>query len=160
MMFYSTLVRRLSTPVGRNGTIFSSVTPLPRRFGEMKKSLLASRDELEEDVEHLKKRAEAALTAFHFSERALHEADVEFVHPVTEQQHHTLAMRAKMIEYKAMVAGHNKGESALMEDIEQLQREVNDTRGAMDGLNSTTTGTVSRSIPLIRAANKTRLGVQ
>eukprot|EP00743_Colponemidia_sp_Colp-15_P014173 GILK01016703.1.p1 GENE.GILK01016703.1~~GILK01016703.1.p1 ORF type:complete len:716 (+),score=100.23 GILK01016703.1:77-2149(+) len=134
--------------------------PNARKFGEMKKSLLASRDELEEDVEHLKKRAEAALTAFHFSERALHEADVEFVHPVTEQQHHTLAMRAKMIEYKAMVAGHNKGESALMEDIEQLQREVNDTRGAMDGLNSTTTGTVSRSIPLIRAANKTRLGVQ
>lgn len=30
MSFYSTLVRRMTTPVGRNGTIFSSVTPLPR----------------------------------------------------------------------------------------------------------------------------------
>lgn len=134
--------------------------PNARKFGEMKKSLLASRDELEEDVEHLKQRAEAALNAFHYTEQALHEAGVEYVHPVTEQQHHTLAMRAKMIEFKAMVAGHNKGESALMADIESLQRDVNETRDAMDVVNTTTTGTVNRSIPLIRAANKTRLGVQ
>lgn len=134
--------------------------PNARKFGEMKKSLLASRDELEEDVEHLKRRAETALNAFHYTEQALHEAGVEYVHPVTEQQHHTLAMRAKMIEYKAMVAGHNKGSSALMHDIEQLQQAVNETRVEMDAVNASTTGTVSRSIPLIHAANKTRLGVQ
>jgi len=132
--------------------------PNARKFGEMKKSLLASRDELEEDVEELKKRAEVALTRFRPTEVALNEAGVSFIHPVTEQEHHTTAMRAKMIEFKAMVAGHNKGSSALMDGIEQLQGELAAARTEIDSANADTTGMVSRAIPMIRASNKVRLG--
>lgn len=134
--------------------------PNARKFGEMKKSLLASRDELEEDVEELKKRAEEALANFRNTEISLNEAGVAFVHPVTEQELHTTAMRGKMLEFKAMVAGHNKGSSALMDGIEQLQSELAVARSEIDSANADTTGMVSRAIPIIRASNKVRLGAE
>eukprot|EP00758_Cryptobia_borreli_P005227 Tbor_TRINITY_DN4787_c1_g1::TRINITY_DN4787_c1_g1_i1::g.17114::m.17114 len=118
--------------------------PKARKFGDMKKSLLTSRDDLKGDVEHLKSRAENALNCFQYSEEALREAGIDFIHPVTDQQHHTLAMKAKMIEYKAMMAGHYKGTSVLMEEIVGLQHEVTCAKDAMDSFNISTIGAGSR----------------
>ena len=130
--------------------------PNAKRFGDIKKSLLKARDELDGDVVELKQRAAHALDDFQYSQQALQLANVPFVHPVTEQEHHTIALRAKMIEYKAMVVGHGP-EDPIMHDIASLRQDVTQTCHEIDAVNVSTTGSVAKALPLIHAANKARL---
>ena len=83
------------------------------------------------------------------------QSGVEFVHPVTEQEQHTLALRARMVEFKAIAAGHVEGQS-LLDDLSNLKREMHESRKEMDSLNATTSGTINKTLPLIRAAQKAR----
>lgn len=129
--------------------------PNAKKFGDVKKRLLATRDDLEGDVAELKERASSALKSFVVSEDALATAGVEFVHPVTEQDQHTLALRARMVEYKAIASGHVEGQ-ALLEDLNRLKQEMDETRRDADTVNASTSGTVNRTLPLIRAAQKAR----
>jgi len=129
--------------------------PNAKKFGDIKKRLLSTRDDLEGDVQELKERAEAAMTGFHLSEEALEKANVEFVHPVTEQEQHTLALRARMVEFKAIASGHVEGQ-ALLEDINALKRDMQESRREIETINQATSGTVNRTLPLIRATQKAR----
>lgn len=130
--------------------------PNAKRFGDIKKGLLKARDELDADVHDLKSRAAAALAEFQYSQNALVAAGVQFIHPVTEQEHHTIALKAKMIEYKAMIVGHNQ-DHPMMQDITHLKREVQQTRQDIEQINVDTSGCVAKALPLIHAANKARL---
>lgn len=159
--------------------------PNAKRFGDIKKRLLLNRDELETDVRDLKRRASATLEDFRYSEAALATAGVEFLHPVTEQEHHTLALRAKMMEFKAMAIGHcaptaatvvpslgtsssaalvvaasatggSQAPSDLVSQIEELKAAVNETRQEIDVINASTSGTMSKALPMIRAATRAR----
>ena len=127
--------------------------PNAKRFGDVKKKLLLNRDDLENDVKELKTRGSSALDNFKYSEDALREARVDFIHPVTEQEQHTLAMKTKMMEFKALVVGHTEGQP-LIAEIEDLKKGVTETRLEMDALNADTTGTMGRALPMIRAASK------
>lgn len=129
--------------------------PSAKKYGTVKKRLMVNRDELEIDIKELKERAEDALAEFRPSEDALAEAGVEYVHPVTEQQHHALAMRTKMMEFKAVIAGQTHG-SAILADLTMMKSEVSAAQSELDNLNANTTGTMSKSLPMIRAAMKAR----
>jgi hypothetical protein len=129
--------------------------PNAKKFGDVKKRLLANRDELEGDIGELKERAAAALKGFARSELALSAAGVDYVHPVTEQEHHTLMLKARMMEVKALAAGHTEGQ-AVMADISTLKAELNESRQNMTDINQATSGTISKTLPMIRAAEKVR----
>lgn len=129
--------------------------PNAKKFGDVKKRLLATRDDLEGDVQELKERAAAALKAFGVSEEALEKAGVEFVHPVTEQDQHTLALRARMIEFKAIASGHVEGQR-LLQDVASLKKDLDESRRDIDTVNANTSGSINRTLPLIRAAQKAR----
>ena len=129
--------------------------PNAKKFGDIKKKLLANRDDLEGDIAELKERAAAALKGFAVSEEALEQAGVEFVHPATEQDHHTLAMRARMVEFKAVAAGHVEGQS-ILHDINSFKAELNASRAEIDAKNAATSGTISKTLPMLRAAQKAR----
>lgn len=130
--------------------------PNAKKFGDVKKKLLQARDDLEHDIAELKERAGAAMD--HFStttESALNAAGVSFVHPVAEQEHQILALKAKMIEFKAMVVGHTAGQP-IMAEIEALKEDINATRSEIEVANADTTGTMSKALPMIEAATKAR----
>jgi chromosome segregation ATPase len=129
--------------------------PNAKKFGDVKKRLLSTRDDLEGDVHELKERASTALDGFRLSEDALEKANVDFVHPVSEQEQHTLALRARMVEFKAIANGHVEGQ-ALLEEINALKREMQESRRDIEMTNQSTSGTVNRTLPLIRAAQKAR----
>lgn len=129
--------------------------PNAKKFGDVKKRLLATRDDLEIDIKELKDRAAAALDAFTATEDALHSAGVPFVHPVAEQDHHTLALRARMIEFKAVASGHVAGQQ-IVEEINSLKQGINETRRDIENVNNATTGSIGKTLPMIRAAQKAR----
>lgn len=129
--------------------------PNAKKFGDIKKSLLANRDDLEGDVGELKQRAAAAMSQFAYSEKALADADVQYVHPVTEQEHHTLAMKAKMLEFKAMLLGHT-AEHPVMAAIEDLKQQVQHTAVEITSANADTSGNIAKALPMIQAANRSR----
>jgi hypothetical protein len=130
--------------------------PNAKKFGDIKRKLLASRGELEQDVLELKSRAEDALQRFASTEDALNAAGVPFVHPVVEQEQHALEVKAKLVEYKAMAIGHVEG-SALLEDVAAFKAQLEQTKREISAVNVSTTGAVGRTLPVVRAAQNSRL---
>lgn len=129
--------------------------PNAKKFGDIKKQLLQNRDDLEADVQELKERAAAGISQFMYSEKALDEADVAFVHPVTEQEHHTLAMKAKMMEFKAMLLGHH-ADHPVLHEIEHFKQAVHESASQIAQVNASTSGNIAKALPMIQAANRTR----
>ncbi|CUG74949.1 paraflagellar rod protein 2C, putative [Bodo saltans] len=129
--------------------------PNAKKFGDIKKQLLQNRDDLEADVQELKERAAAGISQFTYSENALEDHGVSYVHPVTEQEHHTLAMRAKMMEFKAMLLGHH-ADHPVLHEIEHLKQEVHRSAAEISQANSATSGNIAKALPMIQAANRTR----
>jgi chromosome segregation ATPase len=129
--------------------------PNAKKFGDIKKTLLKNRDDLEADIQELKERAASGIAQFSASEKALNAAQVPFVHPVTEQEHHTLALKAKMLEFKAMLLGHTDHHPVVAE-IEDLKRQVQDAAESISATNSDTTGVILKALPMIRAASRAR----
>ena len=129
--------------------------PNAKKFGDVKKRLLSSRDELEQDVTELKSRAEVALSAFAVTEQALRQAGVTFVHPVTQQQHRILEQQARLMQARAAAVGFVEGQPTMRE-IEELRSELQQTRLTIDESNVDTSGTINKALPLIKAASKAR----
>lgn len=129
--------------------------PNAKKFGDIKKQLLQNRDDLEGDVQELKERAAAGISQFTYSETALEASGVAYVHPVTEQEHHTLAMKAKMMEFKAMLLGHH-ADHPVLHEIEHLKQEVHRSAAEITEANSATSGNIAKALPMIQAANRTR----
>lgn len=129
--------------------------PNAKKFGDIKKQLLQNRDDLEADVSDLKQRAAAGISQFTYSEKALAAAGIAYVHPATEQEHHTLAMKAKMMEFKAMLLGHN-AEQPILAEIERLKEAVHETSAVITTINAETSGNIAKALPVIQAANRTR----
>jgi hypothetical protein len=137
--------------IAQKEILTETFNPAAKKFGDIKKKLLISRDELEQDIVSLKQRAGEALHRFQRTEEALNRAGIAFVHPVVEQEHHSMEVQAKLMQYKALAVGHTEG-NRLMDDITEFRYRLDETKREVAAANSLVSGTIGRTIPLLRAA--------
>ena len=131
----------------------STFSPNAKKFGDIKKKLLQSRVELEEDLADITSRSASVMEEFKRAERFLREHKVEFVHPAHAQLERSLGLRARAIESRAIAIGHNEGDP-LFTEINQTQEEAVALAKEAAKINDATSGTLGRSIPLLRAASR------
>lgn len=137
--------------IAQKEILTETFNPAAKKFGDIKKKLLSNRDELEQDVVSLKQRAGEALQRFQRTEAALYRAGISFVHPIVEQEHHAMEVQAKLMQYKALAIGHTEG-NRLMDDITDFRYRLDETKREVAQANSLVSGTIGRTIPLLRAA--------
>lgn len=100
-----------------------SLNPNAKKFSDMKRDLLALREDLERDMTVLKQRATVAADAFIPTDEALSRSSASFVSPVEEQEDRRLQQRGRMLEYKAL-AIRNVEAAPLKEELSELQRQL------------------------------------
>jgi len=123
---------------------------MQRNFSDAKKELLKVRDDLEVELRELADRQTTALGQFEESERALVGAGFQHVHPMEELEDRRLAMRAKMVEYKAMSLG-NVSAAPLTSELEALKKSMSETRERVSTIKalpstSTSAANIQRSL--------------
>eukprot|EP01008_Symbiontida_sp_HLA12_P002736 NODE_66_length_1500_cov_424.324619_g63_i0.p1 GENE.NODE_66_length_1500_cov_424.324619_g63_i0~~NODE_66_length_1500_cov_424.324619_g63_i0.p1 ORF type:complete len:454 (-),score=100.04 NODE_66_length_1500_cov_424.324619_g63_i0:137-1408(-) len=127
-----------------------TLNPNAKKFSDAKKQLLRVRDDIQEEVKELKQRATVALQNFKASEQALHDAEVEFVHPVVEHQQQELETKAKIVEYKALSVGHTSS-APIRGELEELKRQLEQTKAEVSRANRSTTGAMMSTLPSLRS---------
>jgi len=130
--------------------------PNAKKFGDIKKGLLLTRDDLESDVKELKERSSAALEGFDNTESQLTSAGVTFVHPLKEAEHQLLATRTRMLEVKALATGHVPGQR-IFDEIAEIQASTKETEGEIKSINTDTSQVVAKTLPMVRSAVKSRV---
>eukprot|EP01062_Namystynia_karyoxenos_P045237 TRINITY_DN3356_c0_g2_i2.p1 TRINITY_DN3356_c0_g2~~TRINITY_DN3356_c0_g2_i2.p1 ORF type:complete len:607 (+),score=317.51 TRINITY_DN3356_c0_g2_i2:159-1979(+) len=131
-----------------------TLNPNAKKFSDAKKELLRLRDDVELEVRELKQKAAEALEKFKISEDALHDAEVDFIHPVVEHQEQSLATRAKMVEYKAIAIGHVDS-VPIRNEIDDLKRQLQTTKSHVESINAKASAT-AKTLPSIRDASASR----
>ena len=64
-----------------------------------------------------------------------------------------MEVQAKLMQYKAMAIGHVDGHR-LMDDISEFRARLDDTKREVQTANASVSGTIGRTIPLLRAAQQ------
>eukprot|EP01013_Petalomonas_cantuscygni_P025248 TRINITY_DN47139_c0_g1_i1.p1 TRINITY_DN47139_c0_g1~~TRINITY_DN47139_c0_g1_i1.p1 ORF type:complete len:610 (-),score=205.93 TRINITY_DN47139_c0_g1_i1:619-2448(-) len=78
--------------------------PNAKKYADLRKELFKKRANLEEQVNALRDKMNAALEAFAPTEEALLAAGFQFVHPLDEAEEGNLQRRSRMVEYRAHMA--------------------------------------------------------
>eukprot|EP01004_Peranema_trichophorum_P009956 NODE_870_length_2288_cov_107.894688_g743_i0.p1 GENE.NODE_870_length_2288_cov_107.894688_g743_i0~~NODE_870_length_2288_cov_107.894688_g743_i0.p1 ORF type:complete len:717 (-),score=152.64 NODE_870_length_2288_cov_107.894688_g743_i0:75-2225(-) len=125
-----------------------TLNPNAKKYSDAKKELLRIRDEVEEDLNELKEKAQVALTNFTISEKALHDAGVDFLHPTVEQQEQELETKAKMVEYKAIATGHVDA-LPIKAELQTIKASLMETKKLVEGANKSTS--LRSTLPLLRS---------
>jgi|Transcript_6304 predicted HicB family RNase H-like nuclease len=126
-----------------------TLNPNAKKYSDAKKELLRIRDDVEEDLNDLKEKAQVALNNFAISEKALHDSGIDFVHPTVEQQEQELELKAKMVEYKAIATGHVDN-LPIKAELESIKNQMMETKRVVESVNRST---MSSSLPMIRAGS-------
>jgi len=95
--------------------------PAAKKHSDHKKDLYASRALVEEELQMLKDKMASALAAFSPTEEALHQAGVEFLHPIDDVEENNLARRSKMVEYRAHIT--KQEEVKIAAEREEIKRQ-------------------------------------
>jgi hypothetical protein len=132
----------------------STFNPNAKKFGDIKKKLLDARADLISDLEELQVRGQAVIDAFAPVERFLHSKKIPFTHPVLAQRERAVALRARAIESRA--AALCLSESSTLGEIKKIQQDVLDAQAESEAINAETSGTVGRTIPLLRLLSPTK----
>lgn len=128
-----------------------TLNPNAKKYSDAKKELLRVRDDVDEDLNELKEKAQLALNNFAISEKALHDLGVDFIHPTVEQQEQELETKAKMVEYKAIAIGH-VDTVPIRAELESIKSQMMETKRVVESVNRST---MNSSLPLIRAGTPT-----
>mmetsp|Transcript_118824 Transcript_118824/g.206932 ORF Transcript_118824/g.206932 Transcript_118824/m.206932 type:complete len:714 (-) Transcript_118824:730-2871(-) len=126
-----------------------TLNPNAKKYSDAKKELLRVRDDVEDDLNDLKEKAQLALNNFAISEKALNEAGFNFIHPTVEQQEHELEVKAKMVEYKAISLGHVDS-LPIKRELETIKAQMMETKRMVETVNKSTMGS---TLPMIRAGS-------
>jgi predicted HicB family RNase H-like nuclease len=130
-----------------------TLNPNAKKYSDAKKELLRARDDVEEDLNELKEKAQVALGNFAVSEQALQDAGIDFVHPTVEQQEQELETKAKMVEYKAIAIGQVDA-LPIKAELETIKMHLQETKEHVRSVNRSTMSYAS-TLPLIRAGTPT-----
>lgn len=102
-----------------------TLNPEAKRFSDVKRELVATREKLLKTVKDLKMRTSRTLECFQRSEAALAERGVEFTHPLLEQHEKKTAERERMLKIREIAAGKGGDENApVEEEIKGLHRDL------------------------------------
>eukprot|EP01006_Ploeotia_vitrea_P029453 TRINITY_DN61999_c0_g1_i1.p1 TRINITY_DN61999_c0_g1~~TRINITY_DN61999_c0_g1_i1.p1 ORF type:complete len:733 (+),score=119.87 TRINITY_DN61999_c0_g1_i1:81-2279(+) len=137
---------RIKTSHIQQELAMETFNPQAKAFSDSKKALLRERDDVENEVQELKEKAEFALKNFKISEEALHDAGIEFVHPVVEQQEEELETKAKMVEYKAISVGHVDA-IPIQAELRSIKQQMAETKKVVDSVNASA---MSSTLPTIK----------
>eukprot|EP00667_Euglena_gracilis_P003128 EG_transcript_3135 len=125
-----------------------TLNPNAKKYSDAKKELLRIRDDVEQDLHDLKEKAQVSLNNFAVSEKALQEANIDFIHPVVEQQEEELELKAKMVEYKALAIGQVET-LPIKAELDTIKSQMLETKRLVESVNRST---MSTSLPLLKGS--------
>eukprot|EP00668_Euglena_longa_P002854 GGOE01003339.1.p1 GENE.GGOE01003339.1~~GGOE01003339.1.p1 ORF type:complete len:725 (+),score=351.05 GGOE01003339.1:51-2177(+) len=125
-----------------------TLNPNAKKYSDAKKELLRIRDDVEQDLQDLKEKAQVSLNNFAVSEKALQEANIDFIHPVVEQQEEELELKTKMVEYKALAIGQ-VDTLPIKAELDTIKSQMLETKRMVESVNRST---MSTSLPLLKGS--------